>query len=275
VADWLRLVRAHNLLIAAAGVLAGGWIALARVALTRELVLAALSGAALGAAGNALNDLHDVAADRVNRPGGERPLAAGRLRPGTAAGTVVAAALLGLGAAGLVSGAVIALAAAALVAMIVYSPLLKPRGVPGNLAVAAVAGLPLPYGALAVGAPWAGLVPWTLAAWLHLVRELVKDVEDAAGDRVAGRRTVALTLGPRAARGIAAALAVGFVPLSVVLPWAARYGAAYFVAALPAWVAVLVAARALRRGGPTGRASLVLKGAMAAGLAALVAGRVV
>jgi 4-hydroxybenzoate polyprenyltransferase len=100
---------------------AGGWIALARVALPRELLLAALSGAALGAAGNALNDLQDVAADRINRPAAERPLAAGRLGPGTAAATVVAGALLGLAAAGLVGGALVAAAAAAFAVMAVYS----------------------------------------------------------------------------------------------------------------------------------------------------------
>ncbi len=272
-ADWLRLVRAHNLLIAVAGILAGGWIALGRVALSRELLLAALSGAALGAAGNALNDLHDVAADRVNHPGGARPLAAGRMRRGVAEGTIAAAALVGLGAAGLVSGALIALAAAALAVMIAYSPLLKVRGLPGNLAVAVVAGLPLPYGAIAVGVPWAGVVPWTLAAWLHLVREAVKDVDDAAGDRAAGRRTLALTIGRAGALRVAAALAVLFVPLSVVLPWLADYGGAYFVAALPAWVAVAVVARTLWRGG-TARVGFALKGAMAVGLVALVAGRV-
>lgn len=272
-ADWLRLVRAHNLLLAVAGVLAGGWIALGRVTLSRELVLAALSGAALGAAGNALNDLHDVAADRVNHPGGGRPLAAGRLRHGAAGSTIVAAVLVGLGSAGLVSGALIALAAVALAVMVAYSPLLKTRGIPGNLAVAVVAGLPLPYGALAVGVPWAGVVPWTLAAWLHLVREVVKDVDDEAGDRAAGRRTLVLTIGHAGALRVAAALAILFVPVSVVLPWAADYGGAYFVAALPAWVAVLAVARALWRGG-TVRAGLALKGAMAVGLAALVAGRV-
>src|SRR5258705_11979891 len=74
----LRLIRAPNLLIAAAGVLAGGWIAIGRIAFPRELIFAAISGFALGAVGNTWNDIRDVAADRANRPG-TRPLAAGQV----------------------------------------------------------------------------------------------------------------------------------------------------------------------------------------------------
>src|SRR5213595_2299719 len=79
---------------------------------------------------------------------------------------------------------------ATLAIMFLYSPVLKRRGLAGNLAVALVAGLPLWYGALAVGRPAEGVVPWALAAWLHLVREIVKDLGDEAGDRLLARRTL-------------------------------------------------------------------------------------
>ena len=99
----------------------------------------------------------------------------------------MAGALVGVAAAALVNGAAVLVGAAALVVMIVYSPLLKRRGLLGNVAVVLVAGLPLLYGAIAVYRPAAGLVPWTLAAWLHLVREIVKDLDDQAGDAALGR----------------------------------------------------------------------------------------
>src|SRR5213593_994862 len=188
VGDLLRLVRAHNLLLAAAGVLAGGWIALGGLTTPKLVVFAAVAAVGFGAAGNTLNDLCDQAADRVNRAPGERPLAAGRVSRGTAELCVVGGALLGLAAAALVSGTALLVGLAALGVMMAYSPLLKARGLPGNGAVALVAGLPLAYGALAAGRPAQGLVPWILAAWIHLVREIVKDIEDVAGDRVVGRR---------------------------------------------------------------------------------------
>lgn len=271
--DLLRLVRAGNLLIAAAGVCAGGWIALGAVALPKLLLFAALSGIGLGAAGNALNDLADVAPDRVNRPAGARPLAAGRLTRHTAEGVVFSGALVGIAAAALVSGAQVALALGALAVMAVYSPWLKQRGLPGNVAVAVVAGLPLLYGALAVGAPAAGLVPWVLAAWLHFARELVKDLEDEPGDRMAGRRTLPVRRGAPAATRVACWVLIAFIPVSELLPWAAGYAGWYFGFAVVAQLVTLWVALELRRGRLAG-ASRMLKGAMVAGLGALVLGRV-
>lgn len=266
----LRLVRAPNLLIAAGGVLAGGWIALERFALPAALLWAVLSGVGLGAAGNAWNDLRDVAPDSHNRP--DRPLPAGRLARGTAGAVMVAAALVGLSAAAAVSAALLAVAAAALAVMAIYSPILKRLGAPGNLAVAVIAGLPLAYGALAVDRPAAGVVPWALAAWLHLIREIVKDIEDERGDRAAGRRTLPIALGRRRAAVMAAVLALGFVPLSLALPLENGYRAAYWVVAMPAQMAVVAAAvhLVLDR---IERVSRLLKGVMVVGLVALVAGR--
>jgi len=273
VRDLLRLARAGNLLIAAAGVCAGGWIALGTLALPKLLVFAALSGIGLGAAGNALNDLADVVADRVNRPGGERPLAAGRLSRHTAEGVVFMGALLGIALAGLVSGAQVVVALAALAVMAAYSPWLKRRGLPGNVAVAVIAGLPLFYGALAAGAPAAGLVPWALAAWLHFAREIVKDLVDEPGDRAAGRRTLPLTVGAAKATRIACWLLIAFIPLSELLPWAAGYTGWYFGFAVVAQLITLWTALQLRRGRLAGASSL-LKAAMVTGLAALVLGRI-
>jgi geranylgeranylglycerol-phosphate geranylgeranyltransferase len=271
--DVLRLVRAHNLLVAAAGVLAGGWIALGRVATPSVLVLAAVAAVGFGAAGNALNDLYDHAADRINRPGGERPLATGRVTAGTAHLCIATGILVGLASAALVSGTAVLVGAAALGVLAVYSPVLKSRGLPGNVAIALVAGLPLEYGAIAVAHAAAGIVPWFLAAWIHLVREIVKDVDDQAGDRALGRRTLPLVLGSRRATVIAAVLAAAFVPLSLALPAWAHYSTAYFLIALFAQLVVLAVASRLFAGRLQGNSRL-LKGAMLVGIVALVAGRV-
>jgi len=269
----LRLVRATNLLIAAAGVVAGGWIALGAALLPKLLVFAAISGLALGAAGNAWNDICDQGADRLNRAPAQRPLSAGGVRRGTADLVVFLSAFLGIVAAALVSGRQVIAALVALAIMLAYSPLIKPRPLAGNIAVALIAGLPPFYGALAVGAPAAGLVPWILAAWLHVAREIAKDVEDEAGDRAIGRRTLPIVLGVRPAQVVAAGVALLFIPASLLLPRAAGYGAAYFLIALPAQMAVLIAATWLILG-RVARVSLLLKVSMVVGLVALVAGKV-
>jgi 4-hydroxybenzoate polyprenyltransferase len=267
------LVRANNLVLAAAGVLAGGWIAQGAIALPKLLLFAALSGVGLGAAGNAANDVQDVAADRVNDPT-RHPLAAGRLRTETAHLVIWVGIVIGIGAAALVSGRQVLVALLALAVMLGYSPLLKRRGLPGNLAVAVVGGLPLFYGALAVGRAEAGIVPWVLAGWLHLARELVKDLGDAAGDRAAGRRTLPVRVGLAEATRVAIWACAAFVPLALVLPLATGYGGVYVDVASLSLVALVVAVLALRRQ-RFGTASGLLKVAMVFGLGALVLGRVV
>src|SRR3989454_10295603 len=231
VIDLLRLVRTYNLVLAAAGVVAGGWIALEALQTPNVLVLAAVSAVGFGMAGYVLNDIWDRAADRVNRPGGERPLALGRVSRGTADLCVAGGALMGLGAAALVNGTAVLVGLVALAVLVAYSPVLKRRGALGNVAVAVLAGLPPVYGARAGGRAAAGIVPWTLAAWIHLVREIVKDIDDQAGDRALGRRTLPLVLGPPRASVAAAALAAPVRPLSLALAAEAHYHGAYFLIA--------------------------------------------
>lgn len=271
--DLWRVTRAHNLLIAAAGVLAGGWIALGTLAVPRLLGFAALSGVGFGAAGNVANDLADVDVDRRNPAAANRPLASGRMRRETAHLLVWLGALIGLSAAALVSGRQIVAGTIALVVMLGYSPWLKRHGLPGNLAVAAIAGLPLFYGALAVDRPAAGIVPWILAGWIHLTRELSKDLQDESGDRASGRRTLPVRVGGAAAARVTWWCCVAFVPLSVGLPLAAHYGVPYFGVALAAQALVVLAGLGVLRG-RFARASLFLKSAMALGLVALVVGSV-
>ncbi len=261
------LVRGRNLLIAAAGVAVGGVLALGRVALPRVLALAILSAMGLGAAGNVANDLWDVEADRVNRP--ERPLPAGTLAPGVAVAVGGVAGGLGLLLAWLAGPTVLTIAVAALAVMLVYSPLLKARPAVGNLAVAVVGSLPLVYGAGAVGDWRAGMVPFWLAALLHLAREIVKDLEDVAGDRVAGRRTIPVAWGAHAGFLAASLALVVFVPVAL-LPWlVGPYGPRYgSVALLIAVGAAAIAGRLLRE--ELGGARAGLKLAMVLGLVALL-----
>ena len=261
------LVRGRNLAMAAAGVAIGGTLAMGRVALPRELVLAMLSAIGLGAAGNAANDLWDVEADRINKP--HRPLPSGALSREVAVvvgGTAGGAGLL-LG--WLAGRTTFAIAVPALVVMLAYSPLLKPRPVVGNVIVALVGSLPLIYGAGAVGDWRAGLVPFWLAALLHLAREIVKDLEDIPGDLAARRRTIPIAWGRRAGFVAAAIPLVLFVPVAL-LPWlAGPYGARYGSVAILIVVGVAaVSGRLLREEAEGARAGLKL--AMLLGLVGLL-----
>ena len=73
---FLALMRPLNCLIAALSVYVGAFTIGLRWP-TFDLGIAALSAALIAAAGNAFNDVRDVAIDRINRP--TRPLPAGKL----------------------------------------------------------------------------------------------------------------------------------------------------------------------------------------------------
>src|SRR2546423_11576908 len=72
VPDVLRLVRVHNLLLAALGVLAGGWIALGSVTTPRVLWFASLAAIGFGAAGQPPNALWGPPGERGKPPPGPR-----------------------------------------------------------------------------------------------------------------------------------------------------------------------------------------------------------
>jgi 4-hydroxybenzoate polyprenyltransferase len=242
----------------ALAVLAGGWIALGRLATPPLLGWAAVAGMGFTVAGWVLQ--------RESRPRVDAP------SRGAADFTVFTGVLVGLAGAALVNGAAVLVGLAALAVMIAYARVLERRGL-GNLALAALVGLPFAYGAVAVGRTAGGIVPWTLAAWLQLVRAMVSDLETESVDRTQGRRTLAVRLGRSRAALVSAVLALGFVPASLVLPVRVGYGGAYFLLALFAQLAVLITAARLIVGRMDG-VSLLLNAAMVMGAVALVAGRV-
>lgn len=94
--DWARLLRLPNHATAVADV-AAGYLVVARpaeLAAPPGLVWAALAGWAFYAGGMVLNDVFDVALDRIERP--ERPLPSGRI--GVRVAAIVGQGLLALGA---------------------------------------------------------------------------------------------------------------------------------------------------------------------------------
>ena len=269
-ADVFALIRLRNLLLSAAGVAIGGVLAMGRITFPPVLWIAMLSAAGLGAAGNIANDIADQDIDRVNRPA--RPLVRGSVTTNQA--ILLGGVLGGLGLLGawMAGPQVFGIGLMAMAVMLAYSPFLKPHGVLGNVAVAVTASLPLVYGAAAVGWWRAGLVAGGLAAILHFAREIVKDLEDVAGDAVEGRRTIPIVFGREAAFLIAAATLVLFVPASFVPLFAGWYGKRYGIAVglLDLGIGILIA-RLLDRQLPGARAGL--KAAMLAGLAALLIDR--
>ena len=220
----LRLVRVGNLAVSFVGTIVGGLVARGLgvsvpVTLWVFLGLAGASTAFVTAGGNVLNDLLDLEGDRVNHP--DRPLVTGEISVGSARGLAA-----GLFVAGVVVAIPVALVepllsvilAAAIVLLLAYEFRFKAVGFAGNLLVAFLTGMVFLYGGAAAGDALV-LLPFAAMAFLAtLSREVIKDMEDVAGD--VGRSTFPKTYGMSVATGLARGAVVGGVVLSLVpLAW--------------------------------------------------------
>jgi len=216
----LRLVRAGNLGVSFVGTVVGGLVARGvgvNVPLTVWLFLglAGISTALVTAGGNVLNDLLDLEGDRINHP--DRPLVTGQISVGTARGLTTALFVGGIVVAvpvALVEPLLAFILAAAVVLLIAYEFRFKKVGFLGNLVVAFLTGMVFLYGAAAAGNAVV-LLPFAAMAFLAtLSREVIKDMEDVAGD--VSRSTFPKMYGMDAATGLARGSVAGGIVLSFV-----------------------------------------------------------
>ena len=182
-----------------------------------------------------LNGVADVVEDREN--GSVRPIARGILPVDYAKSVVVTLAAVAVGIAALISPAVCLLVVLHLGVGIAYST--GPRPLKGNVpgfigAVVALGGLTYLSGWYASGATEIGvpllLFGGAMSLWMAF-GGITKDLSDTAGDRLAGRRTLPVALGDRAAR-VAMAIGAGVVGwgfLLAALRWAPSVAPAAFV----------------------------------------------
>ncbi len=192
-------------------------------------VMAAISAFLICAAGNIVNDLADIEIDRINRP--DRVLVSGLLSRKFAFVLAVIMNLAAIGVALTVNPAVTALGLIAIFLLLAYNLKLKQVPILGNTIIGLLAGLTFISGGLAVDtastfALPGPLIPAIFAFLFHLVRELVKDVQDIDGDKTAGIRSIPQIIGIRASLWLALGLylilaAASFIP--VYFEWFGRY----------------------------------------------------
>lgn len=264
----VELARWPNVLISCAGVVLGAWWAGADTRATTAVLGAAAAAAGLTAVANAFNDYRDRAIDVVAHP--DRPLPSGRATPADALAVATAGGAIALvGSASVSAGMAVATAAIA-GTMIVYSVHLKRRGLVGNATAALLASLPFVYGAWSAGAPRGAALLYALAVPLHFARELAKDLDDAAADGTASRRTLPNAIGPVATR-VALVVVLAIFAAASLLAFSSRgsRGAPLFLTpALACCAAGATRAWRGRAGAPR-----LLKAAMLFAMAGAVAAR--
>ncbi|MDH3365959.1 MAG: UbiA family prenyltransferase [Thermoplasmata archaeon] len=222
----ITMVRPGNCAMAAvAGLLAAVICSSSETVVDRafEVVASMVVVVAFVGAGNSMNDFFDRELDRIAHP--SRPIPLGIISPRTA--LMIAATLFAIAVGlsltiGLESFLIVVTSLAFIVA---YEVFLKSEGLAGNLAISWLTAALFLFGGAAVG----GLeLAWILAALAFMAtlgREIVKDIQDVAGDE-RSRMTLPMRLGRRNA-GIVASAALSVAVVLSPMP--------YLLSLLSAW----------------------------------------
>ncbi|MCZ7557722.1 MAG: geranylgeranylglycerol-phosphate geranylgeranyltransferase [Bacteroidia bacterium] len=270
---YLSLMRPLNAMVTVLAILSVGILATGTWWSSTAMLLAAVSAALIGSAGNIINDVFDRGIDRINKP--RRAIASGMVSPGAG---MVWAAICGL--VGVLLGSILgpgafAIALGSVLLLFLYSAMLKRIPIVGNLVVGLVTGAAFLYGGVAAGAPFAGVVPAFFACAVNIGREIIKDVEDMPGDQAGGHRTLPLLIGAQPSLRLAGILLFA-TAVATVLPWTLRQFTFWYLP-LVFLVDALILAAVLPLTRTTEpavlrRSSILLKLGMVAGIVAFTAG---
>ncbi|UVE49669.1 geranylgeranylglycerol-phosphate geranylgeranyltransferase [Haloferax larsenii] len=267
---FLELTRPGNAIAAGVLTFTGAIVAGGTLEDTLVVVAAILATVFATGAGNAVNDYFDRDIDRINRP--DRPIPRGAVSADEAkwfsialfGGAVVSALVLPLVA--------IAIAVVNLVALLGYTEFFKGLPGVGNVVVAALTGSTFLFGGAAIGEPLGAAILSVLAALATLTREIVKDVEDIAGDKEEGLRTLPIVVGERPSLVFGTVVLVVAVLASAVPYLDGEFGLAYLGLVVPA--DVLMLAGTIRSFQDPTLAQRRLKHGMFLAAAAFIVGRV-
>jgi len=181
-----------------------------------EVSLAFVIVALVTAAGNMLNDYYDWEVDKVNHP--ERPIPSGMVRPKDALSFAIFFFVLSVFMALFINLWAFIVTILATLLLVSYESALKRRGVMGNITVSALVALVFFLGGAAAGTKIFEdkliIVLGLLAFFSTLSREIIKDVEDVAGDE--DRSTLPQVIGTEkalAAGSVALIIAIAMSPL--------------------------------------------------------------
>lgn len=272
----LKLIRFVNCLLAMVGVGVGAYMTWLSPSYYGPLVAAA-AAFLICAGGNIVNDLVDIEVDRVNRP--DRVLVRGALSKQYAIVLAVlvniAAVLLALA----VNLTVTTIALVVIALLLLYNLWLKRVPLAGNVVIAALGGLTFMTGGFAIDYVMAltlpgPLIPAAYAFFFHMVREIIKDVEDIEGDSRVGIKTLPQVIGVRNSLSLALLLFLILVVLTYLPILAGWFGAYYQVITVYIIDLPLLLLLIFIWGNPTASmlriGSLSLKAGMGLGLVALI-----
>ncbi len=226
----LQLTRPLNVVITFFVVIVGAVISVEQDYSSLKIILAGISAGLTAAAGNVINDVIDINADKINHP--ERPLPSGKLKSSEA---IVEYALLiasALFISAYVNSEALIIVIVTSVLLFLYSYRLKRIPFIGNLTVAFLTGLAFIYGGIAVNNFTNAIIPALFAFMINLIREIIKDMQDVEGDAKAGIVTLPQKTGFDKVKTIVMLLSILLI-VSTLIPFVYKiYNIEFFVIAM-------------------------------------------
>jgi len=189
----LKLIRWQNCLIGSLTVLCGLFL-LPELPQIKTILIGIAAAFCLTAFGNIDNDIMDIKSDRVNHP--DRPLSSGALKRNSAIILAIVTVTMGVILSGLMNLKCLMIAVVAVILLVAYNHRLKKVPLLSNILIAVISGLTFifagfldsKYNVLEINLITSGAI---IAFLFHLGREIIKDLQDTAGDKSVDTKTFA------------------------------------------------------------------------------------
>ena len=191
-----------------------------------KLLLACISGSFITIAANTINDFYDYDIDKINRP--QRPLPSGMLTHREAFVFAIVNFVFGIVASFFINSAAVIIAVIFSVLLYLYSSYFKRTALWGNFIVSLATAFAFIYGGVAVNKFYHALFPAIFAFLMHFGREIIKDMEDAEGDKINKAETLPIKFGFRTAKWFVTVIFV-LLFFATIFPFSFNvYGKWYF-----------------------------------------------
>jgi geranylgeranylglycerol-phosphate geranylgeranyltransferase len=266
---YVTMLRPINCIITLVSVWVGAWIGYG-FTLPPALILAGMIGFVTCGFGNLVNDLYDIKIDKINNP--QRPLVSGKANRKLVIVLALCLLIISLVFSLSIDLVVFFLVLGVSILLFAYAAFLKKKPV-ANIIVSAITGLSFVLGGIVVKNP-VSIFPFVFSFFIHMPREIIKDIIDIKGDKQNNVVSIPIALGIRRASTISAFF-LGVLCILLPLPYileilSVRYMIVVLFFACPIIIYCLV--KLVKKPGATefSKLSRFLKFAMATGLVAMI-----
>lgn len=191
------------------------------------IILASIVAAMVTAGGNVINDIYDIETDKISHP--ERILVNGLLSKVEVVFFYNLLNTLAIILASQLSTPALIIVLLTIILLFVYSKFLKKLPLIGNITVAFLTGLAFIYGGFVSKNPITSVIPATFAFLINFIREVVKDIQDIEGDKIANLKTFSIEYGIPKSKFVIILLTIILIVVTTIPYFTRIYRIEYFL----------------------------------------------